>query len=1136
MLSTVLPLNIISSATDSTNTEQSVDYNATNIMGEIIQQAMESETAENNGYFVQEVTVEGFTATALISAPDDSTLVIAVYDEINGAMITSGKAEVDSNTESAVVLLGECEMPEYFLIKAFLLDDANAPVCKNFEGFEYTAAHQEFLSKTVYDFKDETVVNFDSSYDNNFAVVTDEAVNVEQTESVNILVLNDYENGIYVFENADDTIKSLNEGEVFYYEYGNGEDDYILTKVGTVEIDGSTVTITASDDFEISDFFSYIKIDTTKPYTEIETQSLSTMAAFDDEQGTLDKTISHSISVDKEYELSENTEVSFNGELKLEFYLKFYYDFKLFKEDYYELTYQTTVSFDGSTEIKAEAEKEFEPLIFFQGGIPIYPGLEAEVEVKLTIKLSASIAVSGGFEFKVVSGARKIAGKDKEDLSKKPSINLKFMIEGKAAFDIIPSISAGIKVLKVFKIQAVVQADFEISAMAKIIEVNTEERKKHSCAMCIDGDINISVSGNIKFSFGLNKVKQNTILDLNLFTVKRKLGDFYISFIENNNGSYTFFRFGLGECPNISSGNSGNLSGITASGTCGNNLTWVLYNNGEAVISGRGELPYLYMNGYESSAISLKILSGITSIGDWSLYGFTSIQSVTIPNSVKKIGEGAFYNCSCLRSITIPNSVTSIGAFAFQSCTSLRNITIPNSVNSIGEWAFEGCTSLTGITFPYSLTSINNGVLSNCSSVSGIVIPDSVRSIGASAFYGCTSLTSATIPYSVTSIDDYAFKNCTSLKNITIPEGIKSIGYYMFDSCTSLQSITIPNSVNEIKRFAFYGCCNLTDVYYSGSKTQWNSITIGADNECLITATIRCNYEQVATTSYTSYPMMITAAVPEYEVFTASTDNIIVGNEYLILVLGRLDKKIDLLADNLLYIGQQKANTSNISFDFIPKSSDIEMVVIIGDFGEGNEMVFANEWVPEFTVTWNVEGVTTLQTVVFGETITVPDIPEKNGYFFAGWSPQIPDSMPAHDMIFTAKFADYDVSKIKITITTPETRTVAYRESITLYANATNLPDGAKIKWSTDSNDVSLEVSSDGRRCTVTSISNGNVVISAYIVDANGNVITNEKGVRIADYEGITSEVTLWSMILHMFKQLFEGNPVFKYIFRDLFD
>ncbi len=192
--------------------------------------------------------------------------------------------------------------------------------------------------------------------------------------------------------------------------------------------------------------------------------------------------------------------------------------------------------------------------------------------------------------------------------------------------------------------------------------------------------------------------------------------------------------------------------------------------------------------------------------------------------------------------------------------------------------------------------------------------------------------------------------------------------------------------------------------------------------------------------------------------------------------------------------------------------------------------------VNEYTVKWVVDGKETTETYEYGSEITVPVKPSKDGYFFSGWTPSVPSKMPAKNMTFKAKFTDYDASKIKVTIATPETRTVSYRESIVLYASANNLPDGAKIKWSTDSNDVSLEVSSDGRRCTVTSVSNGNVVISAYLVDANGNVITNEKGVRIADYEGITSEVTLWSMILHMFKQLFAGNPIFKYIFRDLFD
>ena len=144
--------------------------------------------------------------------------------------------------------------------------------------------------------------------------------------------------------------------------------------------------------------------------------------------------------------------------------------------------------------------------------------------------------------------------------------------------------------------------------------------------------------------------------------------------------------------------------------------------------------------------------------------------------------------------------------------------------------------------------------------------------------------------------------------------------------------------------------------------------------------------------------------------------------------------------------------------------------------------------------------------------------------------------MPAKNMTFTAKFADYDVSKIKVTIATPETRTVSYRDSITLYASASNLPEGAKIKWIADGKDVSLEASKDGRTCTVTSVSNGNIVLTAYVVDANGDVITNEKGARISDSEGITSEVTLWSIIVYAFKQMFSGNPFISLIFKDLFN
>lgn len=110
----------------------------------------------------------------------------------------------------------------------------------------------------------------------------------------------------------------------------------------------------------------------------------------------------------------------------------------------------------------------------------------------------------------------------------------------------------------------------------------------------------------------------------------------------------------------------------------------------------------------------------------------------------------------------------------------------------------------------------------------------------------------------------------------------------------------------------------------------------------------------------------------------------------------------------------------------------------------------------------------------------------------------------------------------KVTIAAPSTRYIKYGESVKLYANATGLPEGAKIKWRiVDGSGVSLDVSATGKICTVTSKSNGDVVIEAYAVNSNGNVLVNESGNRICDREGVGSEVNLWLIIVYYIKLLF---------------
>ena len=287
-------------------------------------------------------------------------------------------------------------------------------------------------------------------------------------------------------------------------------------------------------------------------------------------------------------------------------------------------------------------------------------------------------------------------------------------------------------------------------------------------------------------------------------------------------------------------------SNIVASGTCGaegnngDNLTWILDDEGVLTISGTGAMANWENDSpwHENQDIkSVMIEDGVTSIGHNAFFRCSGLANITFPNSVKSIGVNAFYGCSGLTSIKIPNSVTSIGEGAFYVCSGLTSIKIPNSVTSIETWMFYGCSGLTSIKIPNSVTSIGSFAFYECSGLTSITIPDSVTSIGTSVFSGCSGLTSITISNSVTSIGNYAFYKCSGLTSITIPNRVTSIRSRAFSGCSGLTSITIPNSVTSIGNYAFSGCSGLTRVIYLGTEEQWNNLTIGSDNDYCLKAT-----------------------------------------------------------------------------------------------------------------------------------------------------------------------------------------------------------------------------------------------------------------------------------------------------------
>ena len=81
------------------------------------------------------------------------------------------------------------------------------------------------------------------------------------------------------------------------------------------------------------------------------------------------------------------------------------------------------------------------------------------------------------------------------------------------------------------------------------------------------------------------------------------------------------------------------------------------------------------------------------------------------------------------------------------------------------------------------------------------------------------------IPDTVTEIGSYAFHNFMKVKEINLPNSVTSIGDMAFEYCDSLSSITIPNSVTSIGYCSFCYNSSLTNITYTGTQSQWNSIS-----------------------------------------------------------------------------------------------------------------------------------------------------------------------------------------------------------------------------------------------------------------------------------------------------------------------
>lgn len=211
----------------------------------------------------------------------------------------------------------------------------------------------------------------------------------------------------------------------------------------------------------------------------------------------------------------------------------------------------------------------------------------------------------------------------------------------------------------------------------------------------------------------------------------------------------------------------------------------------------------------------------------------------------------------------------------------------------------------------------------------------------------------------------------------------------------------------------------------------------------------------------------------------------------------------------------------------------------------------------QFTVTWIVDGVENVQTLNENAQITKPENPQKDGYKFVGWTPAVPQTMPAYNLTFTAVFeelytcphcgTEFDkeneynvhvkeeqkeiaINKASIKIqNNPTSRTIKYGETLKLTATVSNMPEGSKIAWYVDGSKKA-----EGQTFSV-SPSSGTVTVTVKLIDSDGNVLVNSSGNEISDSQKVSVDSGFFQKIISFFKNLFGMNRTITQAFKGMF-
>ena len=497
---------------------------------------------------------------------------------------------------------------------------------------------------------------------------------------------------------------------------------------------------------------------------------------------------------------------------------------------------------------------------------------------------------------------------------------------------------------------------------------------------------------------------------------------------------------------------------------------------------------------------SLTVSGSMTTIPENFAQGKSTLKTLVVGEGIVNIVGAAAFRETGLTSVSLPSTLKVLPKETFEKCYSLATVTLAEGLEEIGHGAFYDCKALKEITLPASLKKIGTCVFQRNENLKKMVIADSDTALSYATGihkYGVLNMTPAhTLDHiyvgrNIVRIDNLSNSIIAYAKVVELGEKVTSLGQLM-PGTGNVSDIYVPwtTPIEQTEDICKGNYGDITLWVPGGTKEAyqaadiWKKFTKMNHHSTLVTLTASAhgtiaNEKATAAGGSAQYrqakdaPVAYTLTADTGYEPTALTDN---GNPVSPLPdLGTAQSRANSEGEEYVTLAATFSPISyTLTYDLAggaaaenPASYTIESdaITLVNPTREGYTF---NGWLLDgegeaqmnvtidkgctgnksYTATWKINSYTIyfedcnddVAPIVqdYGTAVTPPEDPTREGYDFIGWTPELPETMPAGDLTVTAT---WQIKHYTVNITGGGVTADNYSPEYGAYVMLTILPD-----------------------------------------------------------------------------------------------